>query len=118
MPMHETQNTLLNNLGCKYSLVMKFGHFMQYYKTNFFIKKLYEKCGLETSSRPFLIFQESSVKRILKRAACRFGQILIALLLHISYKSLLQKFHFPIEVVLNSLQIQKGLELVFRPQFL
>ena len=32
--------------------------------------------------------------------------------------SLLQKFHFPIETVLNSLQIQKGLELVFGPQFL
>ena len=30
---------------------------------------------------------------------------------------LLQKFHFPIEVVLNSLQTKKGLELVFRPQF-
>ena len=30
----------------------------------------------------------------------------------------LQKFHFPIEVVLNSLQTQKGLELVFRSQFL
>ena len=27
--------------------------------------------------------------------------------------SLLQKFHFPIELVLNSLQAQKGLELVF-----
>ena len=27
--------------------------------------------------------------------------------------SLLLKFHFPIEVVLNSLQTQKGLELVF-----
>ena len=32
--------------------------------------------------------------------------------------SLPQKFHFPIEVVLNSLQTQKGLELVFGPQFL
>ena len=32
--------------------------------------------------------------------------------------SLLQKFHFPIEAVLNSLQTQKDLELVFRPQFL
>ena len=30
---------------------------------------------------------------------------------------LLQKFHFPVEVVPNSLQTQKGLELVFRPQF-
>ena len=32
--------------------------------------------------------------------------------------SLLQKIHFPIEVALNSLRTQKGLELVFRPQFL
>ena len=32
--------------------------------------------------------------------------------------SLFQKFHFPIEAVLNSLQTQKEQELVFRPQFL
>ena len=32
--------------------------------------------------------------------------------------SLLQNFHFPIVVVLNSLQTKKDLELVFRPQFL
>ena len=31
--------------------------------------------------------------------------------------SLLQKFHFPIEVLLSSLQTQKGLELVCRPKF-
>ena len=31
---------------------------------------------------------------------------------------LLLKFHFPIEAVLNSLKAQKGLELVFRLQFL
>ena len=61
-------------------------------QNNFFIKKFYEKCGLETSSRPFLIFRESSVK--------------------------LQKFNLLIEVMLYSLQTQKGLELVFRPQFL
>ena len=36
----------------------------------FFIKKFCEKCGLETSSRPFLIFKESSVKRNLRRSAC------------------------------------------------
>ena len=30
---------------------------------------------------------------------------------------LLQKFHFPVEVVVNSLQTQKGLELVFRSHF-
>ena len=32
--------------------------------------------------------------------------------------SLLQKFHLPIEVMLHSLKTQKGLELVFRSQFL
>ena len=31
--------------------------------------------------------------------------------------ALLQKFHFPIEVVLKSLQTQKDLELVFRSHF-
>ena len=39
-------------------------------QNNFFIKKFYEKCGLETSSRPFLIFKESSVKKIMWRSAC------------------------------------------------
>ena len=41
---------------------MKFGQFMQYHKRKFFVKKMYGKCGLETSSRPFLIFKKSSVK--------------------------------------------------------
>ena len=31
-------------------------------QNNFFIKKFYEKCDLETSSRFFLIFQKFSVK--------------------------------------------------------
>ena len=74
---------ILKNLGSKRSLVMKFDQFMQYYKIIFFIKKFYEKCDLETSSRPFLIFKESSVKKILWRSACWFGQILIDLLLQI-----------------------------------
>ena len=77
------KHILVNNLGSKRSLVMKFGKFMQYYKTIFFIKKFYEKCGLETSSKPFLIFKESSVKKILWRSAYWFGQILKDLLLHI-----------------------------------
>ena len=58
-----TKYILVNNLGSKHSLVMKFGQFMQYYNIIFFIEKLYEKCHLETSSRPFLIFKESSVKK-------------------------------------------------------
>ena len=53
MPKHETRNILLNNLGSKHSLVMKIGQFMKYYKIKFFIEKFYEKCGLETSPRPF-----------------------------------------------------------------
>ena len=57
MPKHETQNILLNNFGSTCSLVMKFGQFMQYYKMIFLIKKFYEKYGLETGSRPFLIFK-------------------------------------------------------------
>ena len=52
-------------------------------QNNFFIKKLYEKYGQETSSRPFLIFKESSVKKILWMSVCWFGQILIDLLLQI-----------------------------------
>ena len=70
MPKHETRNILSNNLGSKHSLVMKFGQFMKYYKIKFFIEKFYEKCGLETSSRSFLVFKESSVKRILRRSTC------------------------------------------------
>ena len=30
----------------------------------FFMKKFFENCGLRTSSRPFLIFKESTVKKI------------------------------------------------------
>ena len=74
-----TNYVLLNNLESKRSLVMKYGLFIQYYKVIFFIKKFYEKCGLGTS----LIFKESSVKKILWRSACWFGQILIDLLLQI-----------------------------------
>ena len=57
------KHILLNNFRSEHSLAMKFGQFMYNYKINFFIKKFYEKCGLETSSRPFLNFKESSVKR-------------------------------------------------------
>ena len=39
-------------------------------QNDFFIKKFYEVFGLETSSRPFLILKELSVKKILWRSAC------------------------------------------------
>ena len=78
-----TKHILLNNLESKCSLIMKFSQVMQYYKINFFIKQFYEKYVLETSSRSFLIFKKSSVKKILWSSACWFGQMLIELLLHI-----------------------------------
>ena len=46
----------------KDSLVMKFGQFIWYCERKFFFKKLSKKYGLETSSRPILIFKESSEK--------------------------------------------------------
>ena len=52
------------------NVIMKFGQFMHYYKRKFFVKKLYKKYSLETSSRPFLIFKESSVKGNLRRSVC------------------------------------------------
>ena len=39
-------------------------------QNNFFINKFYKKRDLETSSWPFLIFKESSLKKILWRSAC------------------------------------------------
>ena len=55
-------------------------------KVNFFIKTIYEKCGRETSSMPFLIFKNFSVKRNLRKPVCWFVQILEVLLMHISYE--------------------------------
>ena len=77
------KHILLNNLGSKHNLVMKLGQFMYYYKRKFLIKKLYKKYGPETSSRRFLIFKESFVKRNLRRSVFSFGQILIVLLISI-----------------------------------
>ena len=50
----------------------------------------FEKCGLETSSEPFLNFKESSVKINLRRIL----SILIVLLLHMSYKQVASKITF------------------------
>ena len=35
-------------------------------QNNFFIKKFFKKCGLETSPRPFLIFKKSCEKDSVK----------------------------------------------------
>ena len=41
-----TKHILLNNVGSKHSLLVKFGQFMWYYKRKIVIKKFYEKRGL------------------------------------------------------------------------
>ena len=57
-------NFLLNNLGSKHSLLMKFGQCMPYYIRKNFIKKLYQNCSLTTSSRPFFVCKELSTTSI------------------------------------------------------
>ena len=74
----------------------------------------FEKCGLETSSEPFLNFKESSVKINLRRIL----SILIVLLLHMLYKQVASKITFLNRGMVDSLQTQKSMELVFMSQFL
>ena len=70
MPKHETRNILLNNLGSKRSLVMKFGQFMQYYKIIFLSKNATKNVAWKLVADPFKFFEESSVKKILWRSTC------------------------------------------------
>ena len=63
------KHILLNNFGSKQCGNEIWPVYLTLQK-KFFIKKLYEKCGLGTSSRLFLIFNEYSVKRNLRRPAC------------------------------------------------
>ena len=57
------KNILLNNLGSKRHLIMKFGQFIYYYKRKRFIKNFYEKYGLEISFRPPFNFQRILYKK-------------------------------------------------------
>ena len=54
----------LNNLGSKYSLLMKFGQFMSYYKRKNFIKTFYKSCDLKTSFRPYFVCKEWNITSI------------------------------------------------------
>ena len=65
MPKHKTKYILLNNLGSKHSLLMKFGHILSHYKKNF-IKKFNKNCNLKTSSRPFCVCKELSTTSVVK----------------------------------------------------
>ena len=106
----ETQHILLNNLESKHSGNEIWPIYI-ILQRNFFIKKFCEKCGLGISSRPFLIFKESSVNRIwgLPADSDKFDSFAIS-----NTSSLPQKSHFSIEVAPNSFQTQKYLGLVFK----
>ena len=68
MHKYETRDMFYcNDFGSKGRLVMKFSHFMSYYKKKIFSKKSFKKCGLETSSKPFCIYNESRINSIGKR---------------------------------------------------
>ena len=86
-------------------------------KINFFIKKSYENYGLQTSSRPFSVFKKSSIKGFWGQHANLDKAIKLCYCTS-NISSLIQKFHFPIEVVYNYFQTQRSLALVFRPQIL
>ena len=53
MPKHETRNILLNNLGSKHSLVMKFGQLMQYYQIIFLSKNYTKNVARKLVPGPF-----------------------------------------------------------------
>ena len=58
-----TKHILLNNLGSKQSDNEIWPVYAILENKFFFVKKLYEKCGLKTSSRPFMVFKEPSAKK-------------------------------------------------------
>ena len=58
---------LLNYLGSKDSLLMKFDQFLSYCKRNNFIKIFYKICDLETISRPSCVCRELSATSVGKR---------------------------------------------------
>ena len=60
MPENKTRYTYT------YSLLMKFGQYMSYYKRKNFIKNFYKNCDLKTSSRPFYVCKELSTTSIAK----------------------------------------------------
>ena len=98
---------------------MKFGQCMSYEKRKKFIKKLYQNCGLKTSSRPICVCKEIKHNyyykmRFLKQTAYN-GYVIAKLSIEIcsnQHADLLRTVFTE-----DSLKIKKGLELVSRPYF-
>ena len=66
MPKHKTRNIFYRityEVNTKHGLLMKFSQSVSYSKNNF-IKKLYKKCGLKTSSKPFCVGKELTTTSI------------------------------------------------------
>ena len=85
---------------------MKFNQFMQYYKVKVFIKKSIKNVAWKLVPLPFN-FQRILYKKESEKASMLIWTNFDDLLLHMSNLSrLLQKIHFPIDDVLNSLQTQ------------
>ena len=66
MSKQNNKYILTYNLGSKYSLLMKFGHLMSYYKRKKIIKIFCKNCNLKTSSRSFFVCKEWSISSIVK----------------------------------------------------
>ena len=56
---------LLNNLGGKHSLVMKFVQFMWYYKKKLFIKVFYKNAGFQTPVKQIFIFEQETLQLLI-----------------------------------------------------
>ena len=64
MPKHKQKYILLNNLGSKHGLLMKFRLFMSCSQRNNFNRKVCKKYGLKTSFRPFRVCKELTTASI------------------------------------------------------
>ena len=82
-----TKHIWLNNLVNKYSLVIKFFQFYLTLLNKNFYQKIIWKYNLESSSKLFLIFKESSVKKNLKKPANldNFDSVANTYLIYVAY---------------------------------
>ena len=83
-------------------------------KENFLSKNYVENLARKLVSGPYLIFKEFSVKRNLRRSVCRFGQMLIVLLIRTYRKWLAPKISFSNRGCAWFFANTKGLETSFQ----
>ena len=98
---HET--TFTEQLGSKDSLVKKFGQLIYYNKGKNFIKKTPWKMWPENKFQALFNFQKILCKKKSEEVCMLIWTNLNSFAIN-DISSLLQKFHFPIEFVLHSLQ--------------